>query len=334
MFGNEGVRIDRRPRRHRQDVAVVWIDHDERAALHAFLQHLLAKPLQLDIERRDDVVARLRRDGNLLARFPARRVKGDVVLSFLALELVVESLFKPLATLRARPEHFVILNRSVRRAAGAARVSDDVPGERTIRIKALIGWLEGEAFGLSPIEFLDLIRLQILRDDQRQDAAVFVMLENEFLAERDRPASDGATGKNLLFGIEKSLALAEGQRRWEDDREIVAHARLRERLPVAIHDLPARRRDIQHVGARMLLRVPRRREAGRAGAGFGGFRGSVRQRAVCRDGHRVACRLQAGSRLLRPERGQGKQANGKQRTFHGHRERRRVPPTPQPFSAP
>ena len=116
---DEAVRVDRRPGSHGQDVAIVRIEDDQRAAFHALFQDLLAKPLQLHVERGDDIVSGLRRDADLLARLFPVRIEGDVVLALLALKLVVEGLLQPFAAFRTRPEHFVVLNRPVGDASPA-----------------------------------------------------------------------------------------------------------------------------------------------------------------------------------------------------------------------
>ena len=72
-------------------------------------ERLFAEPLDVSIERGDDVVARLRRNGDLLARPSCPvGVEGDVVLPDLALELIVEGLLEPLAALGVRPEQLVV----------------------------------------------------------------------------------------------------------------------------------------------------------------------------------------------------------------------------------
>ena len=88
------------------------------------------------------------------------------------------------------------------------------------------------------------------------------MLEHEILRHRDHPPRDATREQDLLLRKLQHFWIRESERRGKVDREIVAHARLRERTAVAIHDLAARRGNAEQIGARPLLRVPSGSEAG------------------------------------------------------------------------
>jgi hypothetical protein len=120
-------------------------------------------------------------------------------LADLALELVVESLLQAFAPFGVWPEKFVILNDAVRDPPGAAGIADDVAGQGIIGIGALIDGQEHERVRTRSIEAFRLRLLQILRDHQRHDSPVLVMLEDEFLGKRDHAARDAAGDEDLLL---------------------------------------------------------------------------------------------------------------------------------------
>ena len=65
--GNERVRIVGRPGGHREDVAVVRIDDDDRAALRFRFERFLRQFLQMQIERGDDGVVPARAASTILS---------------------------------------------------------------------------------------------------------------------------------------------------------------------------------------------------------------------------------------------------------------------------
>src|SRR4030095_7604211 len=73
-----------------------------------------------------------------------------------------------------------------------------------------------------------------------------------------RPPGELRGQRDLFTGKRERLRVGKIERRREADREIVGNFVLRERQAVAIGDLPARRRDVENVSARELLRLERR----------------------------------------------------------------------------
>ncbi len=96
---------------------------------------------------------------------------------------------------------------------------------------------------------------EILRDLERQNPAVPVMPLDQLVRDLQRTAEQFFGRPNFLLREGEQLRIGEIERRREIDREIVAEPVLRERLAVAIRDLSARRGNIEHVGARELLRL-------------------------------------------------------------------------------
>src|SRR6266851_4011323 len=92
----------------------------------------------MQIERCNNVISRDRRRGDFLGRFASILVEGQFVLSVLALQHVVERLLDSFASFSFRPEHFMILDKSVRIAAGFTSITNDLTSEASIWISAHI----------------------------------------------------------------------------------------------------------------------------------------------------------------------------------------------------
>ena len=90
--------------------------------------------LQVQIERGDYVVSRHRRRNDFLRSFAAILVESQFVFAVLAGEHVVERLLEPFASLRFRPEHFVVVDDAVRIPAGLSGITNDLPGHLSVRI--------------------------------------------------------------------------------------------------------------------------------------------------------------------------------------------------------
>ena len=101
-------------------------------ASSAFLGQLL----QTQIERGHDGVSRNRWRDDPLGGLPPILVESQFVFAVLTGEHGVERLLEPIAAFCFRPEHFVIVDHSIRIPSGLAAIADDVASRLAVRISA------------------------------------------------------------------------------------------------------------------------------------------------------------------------------------------------------
>ncbi len=235
----------------------------------------------MQVERGDNIVAGHRRRRDALGGFAAILVEGQFVFAMLAVEHGVEGLLKAFAPDRVRPEHFVIIDDTVWSAPRLSGVTDDLPGEFAVRINAQIHRPPRQAFGQTA-GLVVLFVAQVLRDLERQHAAVVVMPQDLLAGDIEFVAEQLFSGDDFGARIAEGLRIRKIERRGKRDGQVVNNLVLGQRLAMAIGDLPARGRDIEHVGAGQLLRLvsglDRFLERGRSGGGRGRRCGNGRRR--------------------------------------------------------
>ena len=136
-------------------------------------------------------------------------------------------------------------------------VADDVARQPAIRINANVNRPQHHFGRQLLLQTVALFLRQILRDLERKDSAIVVMPQDQGVRHAERAAEQFFRGLNFLARISQRLGVGKCERRRKIKRQIVAEFVLRERRAVPIHDLPARRRDVEHVGARRFLRLVR-----------------------------------------------------------------------------
>ena len=131
---HEQVGIVGGPGRQGENIAVVWIDNHHRAAFCLCFQRLFRQLLKVQIKSGDHVVSRLRRSDEFLGSFPAVLVESEFVFAVLACEHPIKGLLQSFASLRFRPDRFVIVDNAVGISPGLARVSNNLTGKFSVRI--------------------------------------------------------------------------------------------------------------------------------------------------------------------------------------------------------
>ena len=118
--------------------------------------------------------------------------------------------------------------------------------------------LEHEAGAESAADRGDLGVGEIFGQDEREDAAVAVMLDQSLVGHVEALVEQFFRGEDLAAGEIDHPAVVEIQRGGEAEAEVVSHAGLGQRLAMAVGDLSARRGDVDQVGARLFLGLPSR----------------------------------------------------------------------------
>ena len=170
--------------------------------------------------------------------------------------MVVESLFQTLAALGIGEDEVAVLDRFDRERCDASGVADDVRGHVAERVVAEVSGLQHEAGAESAAHFGHIFAAQIFGEDQRQHAAVVVMLDDGFVGDIKGAPQQILCGENLTAGKIDRLPVGEFERGGKTQAEIVAHARLGQRGTVAIGDLSSRGGNIEQISARLLLGLP------------------------------------------------------------------------------
>ena len=147
MFGVNSVRIIGGPGGHGEDVAVVGIDDDDRSPLCFRFERFLGQFLQMEIERGDNGVSRDGRRHDFLRGLPAILIERDPVLPVLARQHLIEGLLEPFPSLGFRPEHFVVVDHSVRIPAGLPGISNDLTRDSSVWIGADVKWAQRDSRG-------------------------------------------------------------------------------------------------------------------------------------------------------------------------------------------
>src|SRR5262249_30617456 len=154
---NEIVRIYRRPRSECQDFAGIRIDNNDRSALGPFLKDLFSQPLQVEVNRCDEVISRFGWISYTLPGFVAILVECEVQYARLASELVIKGLFESFPPFTLRPERIVILKDTCTFTTRAASVSDDLARNRALRIEAYISSTQSEIGGELALQLCNFI---------------------------------------------------------------------------------------------------------------------------------------------------------------------------------
>ena len=119
-----------------------------------------------------------------------------------------------------------------------------------------VGVLENEAGAETAAHFGHILVGQVFGENEREDAAVVVMLNEGLVGHVEGAAEKFLGGENLPAGEVDRLSVGKFERGGEAEAEIEGHAGLGERGAVAVGDLPARGRHIEQVGAGLFLGLP------------------------------------------------------------------------------
>ena len=172
---NEKIRIVGRPRSHRQNVALGWIDNHDGTAFCFGLQRFFCELLEPQIQRGDDIISGHRRFDHLLGSLAAVFVEREFIFAVLAGEQFVERLLEPVATFCFRPKRFVVVDDAVQIAARLSGITDDLSRDFAVWISPHVNRPHYQKIFRSILYPFVLRFAQVLRDLQRQNSAVVVM---------------------------------------------------------------------------------------------------------------------------------------------------------------
>src|ERR1700730_164577 len=137
--GHKIIRIDSWPGSERKDFAGTWIDDHDGTAFRSFLKNFFRQPLDVHVDRSNEVVSRLWRSGNSLPGFVSVFVKGQIELTGFTAQLVLKRLLESFAPLTLRPKRFIILEDPCACPTRTTRISYDLASNRALRISTDVG---------------------------------------------------------------------------------------------------------------------------------------------------------------------------------------------------
>ena len=119
-----------------------------------------------------------------------------------------------------------------------------------------VGVLENEAGTESATDFGHVLVGQVFGQNEREDAAVVVMLDEGLVGDIEGAAEKVLRGENLPAGEVDRLSVGKFERGGKAEAEIEGHAGLGQRGAVAVGDLSARGRHVEEIGAGLFLGFP------------------------------------------------------------------------------
>ena len=176
--GNEGVRIEGGTRGHAEHLPVVGIDDHDGAPAPRGGQRILAGFLHLQIQGSNDIVSRDRFANHPLDGAFALGVECEVENAWSAAQFVVENFLQSFASFRIGKDKVAVFDRLDRKRRLTSDVTDDVAGQRVEWVMAHIAWLQNKAGAETATDGRNFFRRQILREEQRQDTPVLVVLDD------------------------------------------------------------------------------------------------------------------------------------------------------------
>ena len=142
----------------------------------------------MKIERRDHRVSRHGRRHDFLRRFAPVLVESDFVFAVLSGQDLVEGLLETLAPLGLWPEHFVVVDDSVRIPARLAGITNNLPRDFTIRINPHIKWAQRHSRRQPSLHRVVFGCAEILGDLEGKNPAVAIMPLDKLIGDLQWPA--------------------------------------------------------------------------------------------------------------------------------------------------
>src|SRR5262249_27749120 len=158
-----------------ENVAVGRIDNYDRSSLCPRFQSFFGKLLQAQVQSCNNVISRNGRLDQSLGSLVAVFVERQFVFAVFADEQLIESLFDSFPAFRLWPQGLVVVDDPLQVAASLASVADDLAGEFSVWISSDIDRANNQKILRMVFDRLVLGLAQVLRDFQRQNAAIVVM---------------------------------------------------------------------------------------------------------------------------------------------------------------
>ena len=174
-----------RPRCERENGAIIWIHDHDRSAFGLRLQGLFSELLQMQVESRDNGMTGHRRRHDLLRSFATILIERHFVIPVLAGEHGVECLLDSLPTFGLRPNRFVVINDSIRVAAGLAGIADNLARCFSDGINTYVNAAERHLRRQISFRRRVFFFREILCDLERENSAVVVMAQDGVVRESD-----------------------------------------------------------------------------------------------------------------------------------------------------